>query len=159
MSVYNPLLPRVSLERLRESIGAEIGLSRWFEISQARIDAFAKITEDMQFIHVDPVAAAATPFGGAIAHGFLTLSMLSAMAYDAVPLVEGVSMGVNYGFDKIRFVAPVRAGSRIRAHFKLLAVSQRSGAEWQMRNAVEVEIEGASKPALIAEWLSMFVLG
>ena len=158
MSVYNPLLPRVSLERLRESIGAEIGLSRWFEISQARIDAFAEITEDMQFIHVDPVAAA-TPFGGAIAHGFLTLSMLSAMAYDAVPRVEGAVMGVNYGFDKVRFVSPVRAGARIRGRFKLLGLTRRSDAEWQMRNAVEVEIEGAAKPALVAEWLGMFVLG
>jgi acyl dehydratase len=112
----------------------------------------------MQFLHVDPAAAANTPFGGAIAHGFLTLSMLSAMAYDAVPRVEGVAMGVNYGFDKIRFVAPVLAGARIRGHFKLKAVTKRSGAEWQMRNGVEVEIEGGSKPALIAEWLSMFVL-
>ena len=159
MSVYNPLLPKVTVTRLHEWIGSEIGVSRWFEISQARIDAFAEVTEDMQFLHVDPAAAASTPFGGTIAHGFLTLSMLSAMAYDAVPRVEGVAMGVNYGFDKVRFVAPVRAGARIRAHFKLLALTQRSGTEWQMRNAVEVEIEGAAKPALIAEWLSMFVLG
>jgi acyl dehydratase len=159
MSVYNPLLPRVSLQRLQELIGSEIGVSRWFEISQARINAFAEITEDMQFIHIDPAAAGATPFGGPVAHGFLTLSMLSAMAYDAVPRVEGVAMGVNYGFDKVRFVAPVRAGARIRGRFKLMAVTQRSSSEWQMRNAVEVEIEGAPKPALIAEWLSMFVLG
>ena len=159
MSIFNASLPPTTIPELQARIGTETGVSRWFDISQARIDAFAEITEDMQFIHVDPATAAATPFGGTVAHGFLTLSMLSAMAYDAVPLVEGVSMGVNYGFDKIRFVAPVRAGSRIRAHFKLLAVSQRSGAEWQMRNAVEVEIEGVAKPALVAEWLGMFVLG
>jgi len=159
MSVYNPLLPRVSLERLQEMIGSEIGVSRWFEISQARIDAFAEVTEDRQFLHVDPVAAAATPFGGAIAHGFLTLSMLSAMAYDAVPRVEGAVMGVNYGFDRVRFVAPVSAGARIRGRFKLMAVTRRTEAEWQTRNAVEVEIEGAAKPALVAEWLGMFVLG
>ncbi len=159
MSVYNPLLPRVSLESLQEMIGSEIGVSRWFEISQARIDAFAEVTEDRQFLHVDPVAAAATPFGGAIAHGFLTLSMLSAMAYDAVPRVEGAVVGVNYGFDKVRFVAPVSAGARIRGRFKLMAVTRRTEAEWQTRNAVAVEIEGAAKPALVAEWLGMFVLG
>jgi len=159
MSVYNPLLPRVTLERLREWTGSEIGVSRWFEISQARINAFAEITEDMQFIHVDPEAAANTPFGGAVAHGFLTMSMLSAMGYDAVPRVEGAALGVNYGFDKVRFVAPVRAGSRIRGRFKLMALTQRGPREWQSRYAVEVEIDGGAKPALVAEWLSMFVLG
>jgi acyl dehydratase len=158
MSVYNPDLPSVTVQRLAELVGAEIGLSRWFEISQARIDAFAEVTEDRQFIHIDPEAAKATPFGGTVAHGFLTLSMLAAIAYDALPPIEGVAMGVNYGFEKLRFITPVRAGSRIRGRFKLLALTQRSEAEYHMRKSVEVEIEGAAKPALVAEWLSLFFL-
>ena len=158
MSLFDPLRPTIALARLQEKIGTETGLSRWFEITQERIDAFAEITEDRQFIHIDPVAAKATPFGGTVAHGFLTLSMLSAIAYDALPRVEGTVMGVNYGFDKIRFVAPVRAGARIRGRFRLQALTQRSPAEWQMRNHVTVEIEGSEKPALVGEWLGLFVL-
>jgi acyl dehydratase len=159
MSLFDPSRPTIALARLQEKIGTETGLSRWFDISQERIDAFADITEDRQFIHIDPVAAKATPFGGTVAHGFLTLSMLSAIAYDALPRVEGTAMGVNYGFEKIRFVAPVRAGSRIRGRFRLDALTQRSPIEWQMRNNVTVEIEGSEKPALVGEWLGLFVLG
>ena len=158
MSVLDVSRPTITIERLQTKIGAESGLSRWFEITQARIDAFAEVTEDWQFIHVDPVAAKATPFGGAIAHGFLTLSMLSAIAYDALPRVEGVAMGVNYGFDKVRFVSPVRAGARIRGRFKLEALTRRSPTELQAINAVTVEVEGADKPALVAQWLSLYVL-
>jgi acyl dehydratase len=158
MSVLDVSRPTITIERLQAKIGAESGLSRWFEITQARIDAFAEVTEDWQFIHVDPVAAKATPFGGTIAHGFLTLSMLSAMAYDALPRVEGVAMGVNYGFDKVRFVSPVRAGARIRGRFKLEALTRRSPTELQAINAATVEIEGADKPALVAQWLSLYVL-
>ncbi len=139
-------------------VGREVGLSRWFLIDQKRIDAFADATEDWQFIHVDPEAAKATPFGATIAHGFLTLSMLSAIAYDALPKISGLAMGVNYGFEKVRFVAPVRAGRRIRGRFRLLALTERSPGEWQSRNAVTVEIEGEDKPALVAEWLSLYVL-
>ena len=116
------------------------------------------MTEDRQFIHIDPSRRPSTPFGGTVAHGFLTLSMLSAIAYDALPRVEGLAMGVNYGFDKVRFVAPVRAGSRIRGRFTLLALNPRSPGEWQARSAVTVDIEGAEKPALIAEWLSLYLL-
>ncbi len=158
MSIFNPSLPQLSVAELQAKIGTEIGVSRWFDITQARIDAFAKITEDEQFIHVDPEAAKATPFGGTIAHGFLTLSMLSAIAYDGLPRLKGVAMGVNYGFDKVRFIAPVRAGSRIRGRFKLEAVTQRSAVEYQSRNTVTVEIEGQTKPALIAEWLGLSIL-
>ena len=140
-------------------IGEEIGVSRWIEIDQARIDAFADITEDRQFIHVDPEAAKATPFGGTIAHGFLTLSLLSAMSYDAVPPLEGVAMGVNYGFDKLRFLAPVMSGSRVRGRFRLLSAEDRGGGRWLLKQEVTVEIEGAEKPALIAEWLGMQVVG
>jgi acyl dehydratase len=158
MSLADPSRPTIALARLQEKIGSETGVSRWFEITQDRIDAFADVTEDWQFLHVDPEAAKATPFGGTIAHGFLTLSMLSAIAYDALPRVEGTAMGVNYGFDKIRFVAPVRAGARIRGRFRLAALTQRSPTEWQQRNLVTVEIEGSDKPALIGEWLGLFVL-
>ena len=105
---------------LQSLIGTEIGVSKWILVDQARIDAFAEITEDRQFIHIDPVAAKQTPFGGTIAHGFLTLSLASAMSYDAVKPLDGVVMGVNYGFDKLRFLAPVPAGSRIRGRFKQL---------------------------------------
>ena len=156
--IYNPNLPTVTIEKLLSLVGSEIGVSRWFEIDQKRIDAFADITEDWQFIHVDPEKAAHTPFGATIAHGFLTLSMLSAIAYDAVPRVEGVSHGLNYGFDKVRFVAPVKAGSRVRGKFRLLQIGERAPGEWQSRYGVEVEIDGAPKPALVAEWLSMFFL-
>jgi len=158
MSLFDPSRPTISVAQLQAKIGSETGVSRWFEISQARIDAFADVTEDRQFIHVDPVAAKATPFGGAIAHGFLTLSMLSAIAYDALPRVEGLAMGVNYGFDKVRFVAPVRAGARIRGRFTLEALVRRSPTELQAFSAVTVEIEGGEKPALIAKWLSLYVL-
>ena len=158
MNPFDPSRPTITFAQLQARIGEETGVSRWFEISQARIDAFAEVTEDRQFIHIDPIAAKATPFGGTIAHGFLTLSMLSAIAYDALPRLEGLAMGVNYGFDRVRFVAPVRAGSRIRGRFKLEALGRRSPTELQAVNAVTVEIEGAEKPALIAKWLSLYVL-
>lgn len=141
-------------------IGQEVGLSKWIEIDQARINAFADCTEDWQFIHVDPEAAKQTPFGGTIAHGFLTLSLMSAMTYDAVPALEGVTMGVNYGFDKLRFIAPVPVGSKVRGRFKLLSADDKGGGRWLIKHEVTVEIEGGDKPALIAEWLGMqFVPG
>jgi acyl dehydratase len=138
--------------------GTEIGISNWMTIDQKRIDAFAEVTEDRQFIHVDPEAARASPFGGTIAHGFLTLSMLSALAMDALPEIEGRAMGVNYGFEKLRFLSPVPAGARIRGRFKLDSVTVRSPTEFLSRNIVTVEIEGAEKPALVAEWLTLSVL-
>ncbi len=136
-------------------IGTEVGVSKWFEIDQARINAFADATEDWQFIHIDPEAAAATPFGGTIAHGFLTLSLASAMSYDAVTPLDGVVMGVNYGFDKLRFLAPVPAGSKVRGRFKLLSAEDKGGGRWLIKHELTVEIEGGPKPALIAEWLGM----
>jgi acyl dehydratase len=143
---------------LQSLIGQEVGVSRWIEIDQARIDAFAKITEDEQFIHVDPEAARATPFGGTIAHGFLTLSLASAMSYDAVKPLEGVVMGVNYGFDKLRFLAPVPAGSKVRGRFRLLSAEDKGGGRWLLKHELTIEIEGSEKPALIAEWLGMQVV-
>ena len=135
--------------------GGEVGVSRWFEIDQTRIDQFADVTEDWQYIHVDPAKAAKTAFGGTVAHGFLTLSMLVAMAYDGLPDIRGRVMGVNYGFDKIRFVTPVRSGSRVRARFKLMEVTARGANEFMTRSEVIVEIEGSDKPALVAEWLGV----
>jgi acyl dehydratase len=134
-------------------------VSHWVVVDQARIDAFAAVTEDHQFIHVDPEKARATPFGGTVAHGFLSLSMLSIMAYGVLPKIKGLAMGVNYGFDRVRFLSPVRSGSRVRGRFKLLAVNQRSAREWQLSYDVSVEIEGADKPALVAAWLTMQVAG
>lgn len=148
---------------LQSLIGTEIGVSKWILVDQARIDAFAEITEDRQFIHIDPVAAKQTPFGGTIAHGFLTLSLASAMSYDAVKPLDGVVMGVNYGFDKLRFLAPVSAGSRIRGRFKLLSAEDKGAnggvTRWLLKHELTVEIEGADKPALIAEWLGMQMVG
>ena len=147
---------------LQSLIGQEIGVSRWITIDQARIDAFARITEDEQFIHVDPERAKATPFGGTIAHGFLTLSLASAMSYDAVAPLEGVVMGVNYGFDSLRFLAPVPAGSNVRGRFRLLSAEDKGAQDgvtrWLLKHELTVEIEGGDKPALIAEWLGMQVV-
>jgi acyl dehydratase len=136
-------------------VGQEVGVSRWIEVDQARIDAFARITEDEQFIHVDPERARTTPFGGTIAHGFLTLSLASAMSYDALAPLDGVVMGVNYGFDKLRFLSPVPAGSKVRGRFRLLSAEDKGGGRWLLKHELTVEIEGADKPALIAEWLGM----
>ena len=136
-------------------VGQEVGLSHWITVDQARIDAFARITEDEQFIHVDPERARTTPFGGTIAHGFLTLSLASAMSYDAVAPLDGMVMGVNYGFDKLRFLAPVPAGSRVRGRFRLLSAEDKGGGRWLLKHELTVEIEGGDKPALIAEWLGM----
>ena len=148
-----------SIRELQSRVGEEVAISPWLEVSQERIDTFARAIEDFQWIHVDPQRAKASPFGGTIAHGFLTLSLLSAMTYDAVPPLEGVVMGVNYGFDKLRFLAPVRAGSNVRGRFKLLSVEDKGGGRWLLKHEVTVEIEGADKPALIAEWLGMQVVG
>jgi acyl dehydratase len=133
-------------------------VSRWMIVDQERIDAFAKVTEDEQFIHVDPERAGATVFGGTVAHGLLTLSLLSAMAYSALPRIEGAVHGVNYGFDRVRFIHPVRSGSQVRGRFTLQAVTPRSAREWQLSYEVSVEIEGAHKPALAATWLTMQVM-
>ena len=138
---------------LRVGIGQELGVSRWFAVDQALIDAFAEVTGDRQHIHTDPARAADTRFGGTIAHGFLTLSLLSAMAYDAEPPLQGMRMSVNYGFDRVRFLAPVPAGARIRGRFTLKSAEERVPGEVTIAWAVTVEIEGQEKPALVADWL------
>ena len=148
-----------SLDSLRARIGETIGTSSWREVTQDRIDRFAQVTDDHQFIHIDPERARReTPFGGSIAHGFLTLSLLSTMAYETLPTVEGRALGINYGFDRVRFLAPVRAGKRVRAHFTLADVTTREAKQVLLRYAVSVEIEGEAKPALSAEWLTLTVL-
>jgi acyl dehydratase len=134
-------------------------VSRWITVDQERIDAFAQVTEDEQFIHVDPKRARATAFGGTVAHGFLTLSLLSAMAYSALPRIEGAAHGVNYGFDRVRFIHPVPSGSQVRGRFTLQATTPRSPREWQLSYDVSVEIDGVQKPALAATWLTMQVMG
>jgi acyl dehydratase len=129
-------------------------------VTQERIDQFADLTEDPQWIHIDPERAAKeTPFGGTIAHGFLSLSLLSAMAMDVVPGVQGTVMGINYGFDKVRFLNPVRSGSQVRGHFKLAGVEPRGDNQLLIRYAISVEIDGVDKPAIACEWLSLIVLG
>lgn len=145
-------------QELQDLIGREVGISKWIEVSQTRIDAFADCTEDRQFIHVDAEAAKATPFGGTIAHGFLTLSLASAMSYDAIAPLEGLAMGINYGFEKLRFLAPVPAGSRVRGRFRLLSADNKGDGRWLLKHELTVEIEGGDKPALIAEWLGLHIL-
>ena len=148
-------MPIASLDEIRARAGTEVGMSSWLTIDQARIDAFADATEDHQFIHVDPAAAARTPFGGTIAHGFLTLSLLSRMAAEGVLVPEGVKMAVNYGFDRVRFMAPIRSGKRVRGRFTLDSVEEKAPGQWLLRHLVTVEIEGEDKPALTAQWLGL----
>ena len=146
----------VPLADVKGLIGQEVGLSPWREVTQTMIDQFADATDDHQFIHCDPVRAAAeTPFGGTIAHGFLTLSLLSTFAFEAVPTIEGADMGINHGFDSVRFVAPVKTGSRVRARFVLADAKIRPSGWIQLANDVTIEIEGGPKPALTARWLTL----
>ncbi|HYG49015.1 MAG TPA: MaoC family dehydratase [Allosphingosinicella sp.] len=151
-------MPIASIEDIQARVGSEVGLSDWILVDQARIDAFAEITEDPQFIHIDPEAAARTPFGGTVAHGFLTLSLLSRMAADAMLRPEGVKMGVNYGFERVRFMAPVRSGRRVRGRFVLARFEEKRPGQWQFVHEVTVEIEGEEKPALVADWIGLIFL-
>ena len=148
-------MPIASLDEIRSRIGDEVGVSSWLAVDQSRIDQFADATEDHQFIHVDPAAAARTPFGGTIAHGFLTLSLLSRMAAEATFLPEGLKMAVNYGFDRVRFLAPVKSGKRVRGRFTLDSVEEKAPGQLLFRHNVTVEIEGEEKPALTAIWLGL----
>jgi acyl dehydratase len=158
MNVHAPL--SVSIDDLKGRIGQEIGISSWKTIDQDRIDGFAAVTEDHQFIHVDPERAREeTPFGGTIAHGFLTLSLLSAMGQEALPVLKDRTMGINYGLDRVRFLSPVPVGARVRGRFTLADISMRSAAQAMLRYEVTVEIEGADKPALAAEWITLAVIG
>ena len=147
------------MEELKARIGQHLGTSEWLLVDQAMIDAFADATGDHQFIHVDPERAAQTPFGGTIAHGFLTLSLMPALTATAdLPRAAGIKMGVNYGGNKTRFLAPVRSGKRVRGHFKLLELDEKRPGQWQQTIEYTLEIEGEDKPALIAEWISQFFI-
>ena len=130
-------------------------MSSWLTIDQQRIDEFADATEDRQFIHTEPETAAQTPFGGTIAHGFLSLSMLSRMAAEAMLVPDNIKMAVNYGLDRVRFIKPVRSGKRIRGRFRLDSIEEKAPGQLLLRHTVTVEIEGEEKPALTAEWLGL----
>ena len=139
-------------------VGSELEPSDWLEITQERVDQFADATNDFQFIHVDPDKAAQTPFGGPIAHGFLSLSLLSYLNAQSAVVPENLAMGINYGSDKVRYLMPVRVGKRIRSRQTVLDVTEKNPGQWLMKTAVTVEIENEETPALIAEILSMFVV-
>lgn len=147
-----------ALAAYKAKIGEEVGVSNWITVDQPMIDAFAETTHDDQWIHVDPERAAReTPFGGTIAHGFLTLSLASRFAYDCFDMLPGQVMGINYGFEKLRFLSPVTAGSRLRGRFVLQDARLRSETELLRTNLLTIEIEGQDKPALVAEWLGLAV--
>ncbi len=143
---------------LQARVGEELGVSDWVTVDQERIDAFADATLDHQFIHVDPDRAAHTPWGTTIAHGYLTLSLLPHLTAGIVPAPDGTVMAINYGSDRLRFITPVKSGSRVRARVKLVDVAERAPGQWLVKSDVTVEIEGEDKPALAAETLSVFVV-
>ena len=144
-------------QELAAKTGELIGTSDWFHVTQERINLFADATGDHQFIHIDEEKAKLTPFGGTIAHGFLTLSLLPVLgAMTEGGRVSGVKMGVNYGGNKTRFLAPVRSGKRVRGVFKLLELEEKRPGQWQQTNEITIEIEGEDKPALICEWITLF---
>jgi len=145
----------ISITEIKDLVGTELGVSKWMDVPQSRIDTFADATDDHQFIHVDPVRAAETPFGGTIAHGFLTLSMLSAMHTDAVPRLREDHFGINYGFNKVRFMMPVPVDGRIRGRFFLKEARLRGPGRMMTTFDVTIEIEGVKKPAMTATWLTI----
>ena len=147
----------VTKDELLAKVGTVTGVSEWMTVDQETINKFADATGDHQFIHVNPEMAKMTPFGTTIAHGFLTLSLMPALSAKAdLPRLDGIKMGVNYSCDKLRFLAPVKSGKRVRAHFKLVSLEEKRPGQWQQLQEVTVEIEGEDKPALIAEWISQF---
>ncbi len=145
----------VTLDELKALVGKELGVSEWTLVDQQRIDAFADLTDDHQFIHVDPAAAKQTPLGSTIAHGFLTLSLVAAFSYQVVPGVKGAKMGMNYGINRLRFISPVKSGSRVRGRFKLKALEDQGGGRYLSTTEVTVEIEGQEKPSVVLEWLGL----
>ncbi|NIJ20968.1 acyl dehydratase [Sphingomonas naasensis] len=145
----------ISVQQMAESVGTE-RVSDWVEVTQGMIDQFAEATGDHQFIHVDPERAAQTPFGGTIAHGFLSLSLMPMLAArTGAPSIAGATMGVNYGGNEVRFLTPVRSGKRVRGRFTLLKFTERKPGVWEQVQQYVLEIEGEEKPALIAEWIAL----
>jgi len=150
---------QIDLKNPQDFIGKQIGVSDWFLVTQEDINKFADLTRDQQFIHVDPIKAAETPFGGTIAHGFFTMSMLSHFSETGCGVsVENAKMGVNYGCDKLRFLNPVRIGSKIRGNSTLASVDEKKPGQFLIKSNMTVEIEGSETPALIAEWLTMVIV-
>ncbi len=145
----------VPADRLKDYVGKDVGCSEWFLIDQDRINRFADVTEDHQFIHVDIERAKAGPFGDTIAHGFLTLSLLSHLTEDCGLMPENTVMGVNYGCDKVRFLQPVKVNQRVRARVKPVSVIERQPGQFLIKSEITVEIECEDKPALVAEWLAL----
>lgn len=149
----------VPKEEMLAAIGTRFEPGPWIEVTQDRINTFADCTDDHQFIHVDLEAAKNTPFGGTIAHGFLTLSLLSKLVEGNGIIPENIVMGLNYGFDKVRFLAPVKSGKRVRANVEIADISRKDDNRFLIKQAISVEIEGETTPALIAEWLTMVICG
>ncbi len=152
------MIETVKAEDIPNLVGKEMEPSPWIEITQERVNQFAEATNDFQFIHVDPEKAAQTPFGGPIAHGFLSLSLLSYLNAQNGVVPDKLAMGINYGSDKVRYLMPVRVGKRIRSKQTVLEVSEKRPGQWLFKNQVTVEIEGEETPALVAEILSMMIL-
>lgn len=148
-------MPIATADEIRARVGEEIGTSSWITIDQPRITAFADATEDRQFIHVDPEMAVQTPFGGTVAHGFLTLSLLSRMAAEVMLMPETLKMAVNYGCERVRFLAPVRSGKRVRGRFTLECVEEKAPGQLLVRHLVSVDIEDEDRPALVGQWLTL----
>jgi acyl dehydratase len=148
----------IKAEELPSIVGKELEPSQWLEITQERVNQFADATNDHQFIHVDVEKAKHTPFGGTIAHGFLSLSLLSYLNAQNAIVPDGLVMGINYGSDKVRFLAPVRVGKRIRSRQKVLEVTEKKPGQWLIRTHVSVEIDGEETPALVADILSMYIV-
>jgi acyl dehydratase len=145
----------ITIEELKKRVGQELGVSEYREISQSAINQFADVTDDHQFIHVDLEKAKESPFGGTIAHGFLTISLLPAFAKEALPTIKDRVMGVNYGFDKLRLMSPVKSGAKVRGRFVLKSLESKTDKQHQLVHTVTVEIEGAEKPALVADWVTL----
>ena len=148
----------LSVDQLNDYIGEEVGISEWLLVDQERINQFAEATGDHQYIHVNSERAAQTPFGSTIAHGFLTMSLMVLMGYEGSTKLKNSVMGINYGFDKLRFINPVKVNSKIRGRFRLISAEEKNTNQWLLKHNITVEIAGEEKPALVAEWLGMTVV-
>ena len=148
----------LSVDQLNDYIGEEVGISEWLLVDQERINQFAEATGDHQYIHVDSERAAQTPFVSTIAHGFLTMSLMVLMGYEGSTKLKNSVMGINYGFDKLRFINPVKVNSKIRGRFRLISAEEKNTNQWLLKHNITVEIAGEEKPALVAEWLGMTVV-
>lgn len=148
-------MPLVPVSQLQDYVGKELGRSEWLTINQNRINQFAECTGDHQFIHVDPVKAKHTPFGGTIAHGFLSLSLIPMLMESLMIMPEGLKMAVNYGLDSVRFIQPVKVDSRVRLAVSIVEITEKRAGQWLIKAQATLEIEGEEKPAYIAEPLTL----